>query len=124
MVDRYNSAGYWREHLGLIALAGKSEAYIALLYLLSQRRKEIFIHRSKQFQAKIIKAKSYATPVLHPGPTMTAVVVVVVRHLVAHDSMDSRFAQMLMKLCFIQALVKLTDVTAKIVNTHFVMNPA
>ena len=122
VVNRYNGPRYRREHLGLIALAGKPEAYIALLYLLSQRRKEIFIHRSNQFQAKIIKAKSYAPAILHPGPTMTAVVVVVVRHLVAHDSMDGRFAQMFMKLCFIQTLVKFTDVTAKVIGTDFVIN--
>jgi hypothetical protein len=55
---------------------------------------------------------------------MTAMVVVVVRHLVAQDSMDGRFAQMLMKLCVIQALVIFTNVTAKVVRADFVMNPA
>jgi hypothetical protein len=82
VVDGYDRSGYWGEHLRLITLPRKTETYLALLNLLSQGGKPVFIHWAHQLQGKIIQAQSYPPAILYPGPAMTAMVVVVVRHLI------------------------------------------
>jgi hypothetical protein len=54
---------------------------------------------------------------------VTPVVIIVVWDLITQDPVDSGPTQMFMEFGFVQTLVKLTNVTAEVVGTDFVLHP-